>query len=142
MGKTKQPTILQVEKLKDLMDAGGCINDGEWSPLLDGPDRAVPVCAERMSIHRACRQPGFAGRAARKVRKANPYAVEVIVVTRIRAARRLLRELPERKAAAYSRWYIGFPGKRPKTLGAILGIDALLKTVGGVLKAENPPRPE
>jgi len=77
-----------------LMSAGGCVMSSEW---VNGcgryrTKRAVPVFSEDMFLEQACELPGAAGQAARKLRKAHPRCKSVIIVTDIRAARRLMRE--------------------------------------------------
>ena len=54
--------------------------------------RAVPVYSERLDLAPACELPGAAGLAARRLRRAHPRCETVVIVTDIRAARRLLRQ--------------------------------------------------
>lgn len=96
----KKPTKTQIRMLDLLMSAGGCVMTSEW---VNGcgkyrTKRAVPVFSEDMFLENACELPGFAGRAARKVRKEHPRCQSVIIVTDIRAARRTLKPLREEEA--------------------------------------------
>ena len=100
----KMPTKTQVRMLELLLNAGGCVMSSEW---VNGcgryrTRRAVPVFAEWKTLDRACDLPGFAGKAARKVRRAHPRCQSVIVVTDIRAARRVMRETQAAIAAGNS----------------------------------------
>ncbi len=90
----KKPTKTQIRTLEMLMNSGGCVMSSEW---VNGcgkfrTKRAVPVFSADLSLERACELPGAAGQAARKVRKAHPRCQSVIIVTDIRAARRVMRQ--------------------------------------------------
>ena len=109
----KKPTKTQIRMLEMLMNSGGCVMSSEW---VNGcgkyrTKRAVPVFSEDMFLEKACELPGFAGKAARKLRKAHPRCQSVIIVTDIRAARRTLKPLREEEArieaqrqADYDQW--------------------------------------
>ncbi len=90
----KTPTKTQIRMLEMLVNSGGCVMSSEW---VNGggkfrTKRAVPVFSQRLALWRACELPGAAGQAARKVRKAHPRCETVVIVTDIRAARRLLAQ--------------------------------------------------
>ncbi len=90
----KTPTKTQIRMLQMLVNSGGCVMSSEW---VNGggkfrTKRAVPVFAQRLALWRACELPGAAGQAARKLRRAHPRCETVVIVTDIRAARRLLRQ--------------------------------------------------
>lgn len=90
----KKPTKTQVRMLEMLMTSGGCVMASEWVNGCGNfrTKRAVPVFSEDMFLEQACELPGAAGQAARKLRKAHPRCKSVIIVTDIRAARRLMRQ--------------------------------------------------
>ncbi len=90
----KKPTKTQIRMLEMLMNSGGCVMSSEWVNGCGNfrTKRAVPVFSEDLSLERACELPGAAGQAARKVRKAHPRCQSVIIVTDIRAARRVMRQ--------------------------------------------------
>ena len=96
----KKPTKTQVRMLEMLMNSGGCVMSSEWVTGCGNfrTKRAVPVFSEDMFLSQACELPGFAGRAARKLRKEHPRCQSVIIVTDIRAARRTLKPLREEEA--------------------------------------------
>jgi len=87
------PTKTQIRMLGMLMEAGGCVMTSQW---VNGcgkfrTKRAVPLFSEDLFLEQACELPGAAGQAARKLRKAHPRCQSVIIVTDIRAARRVMR---------------------------------------------------
>lgn len=90
----KKPTKTQVRMLEMLVNSGGCVMSSEWTNGCGKfrTKRAVPVYSERLDLAPACELPGAAGQAARKLRKAHPRCETVVIVTDIRAARRLLRQ--------------------------------------------------
>ena len=90
----KKPTKTQVRMLQVLVNSGGCVMSSEWVNGCGNfrTKRAVPVFSERLDLARACELPGAAGQAARKLRRAHPRCETVVIVTDIRAARRLLRQ--------------------------------------------------
>ena len=87
------PTKTQIRMLGMLMQAGGCVMTSQWVTGCGKfrTKRAVPLFSEDLFLEQACELPGAAGQAARKVRKAHPRCQSVIIVTDIRAARRVMR---------------------------------------------------
>jgi len=90
----KKPTKTQVRMLEMLMNSGGCVMSSEWTNGCGKfrTKRAVPVYSEDMFLSQACELPGAAGLAARRLRRAHPRCQSVIIVTDIRAARRVMRQ--------------------------------------------------